>query len=86
MSIAPKDFPDHLARKYFLTTDYDQFVITQTLDFAGYKIRSVMDTREDHIRRALVAMGWTPPGADIAATPPDSTGDTSSSAGGGTET
>jgi hypothetical protein len=35
------------------------------------------------IRDALLAMGWTPPGPDIAATSPDSTGDTFPPAGGG---
>lgn len=31
------------------------------LDFSGLILRSVMDTKEQQIRDALIDLGWTPP-------------------------
>lgn len=86
MSAKPNDFPENFARKYCVTTDFDFHRINQTLDLGGYYVRMAFDTRERQIRDALVEMGWTPPGADIAGDPDDATGDTSPSPGGGYRT
>lgn len=86
MTGSPSDFPENFARKYCVTTDFDLHRINQTLDLGGYYVRMAFDTREQQTRDALVEMGWTPPGADIAGDADDATGDTSPSAGGGYKT
>lgn len=74
-----------MTRGYKVTTDFDNGLIRQTVSYDGTAfVQMVLDTRERQVRDALIAMGWTPPGPDIAATPPDSTGDTSPPAGGAT--
>jgi len=35
--------------------------LEQTVDFMGHAMRWVVDTREDGIKDALIALGWTPP-------------------------
>lgn len=75
------------AGEYKVTTDFDNGLIRQTVSYDGRAfVQMVLDVRERQIREALIAMGWTPPGPDIAGASPDATRDTSPSAGGDTET
>jgi hypothetical protein len=41
-------------------------LIEQTIDMASVIQRRVMNVSDQQIHDALVAMGWTPPGPDIA--------------------
>lgn len=43
------------------TKSFPSGIIEQTIDIAGSHTRRVMDTAEQHIRDALIALGWTPP-------------------------
>lgn len=36
-------------------------LIVQTIDLAGEVQRRVLDTAEQQVRNALIALGWTPP-------------------------
>lgn len=51
-----------------LTTDFHaNGVIEQSVtDITGQIFRTVLDTRERHVREALEALGWTPPGSKAA--------------------
>jgi len=45
-----------------VTTDaHANGLIEQTIDIAGYRERRVLITADEHIREALIALGWTPP-------------------------
>lgn len=83
MTGSPSDFPENFARKYCVTTDFDLYRINQSLDLGGYYVRFTMDTREQQVRDALIEMGWTPPGADIADDVVHTQEDTSRAPGGG---
>lgn len=72
--------------RYGLTITHDDRMIRSTLNLGGQIIQQVIDTQDRAIREALFAMGWRPPGADIADDPGDSTGDTSPSVRGTTKT
>ena len=44
-------------------TEIEGSVVSQALTLNGRSIMKWMgDTREEHIRRAVIEMGWTPPG------------------------
>lgn len=43
------------------TSVFPSGIIEQTIDIAGSHTRRVMDTAEEHIREALIKLGWTPP-------------------------
>lgn len=52
--------------KYTVTTDYDEDLIRQAVwqEYDGVRTQifmSIMNTREEQIRAALIRMGWTPP-------------------------
>lgn len=49
-------------------------VIEWSLDITGTVYRTVFKTQDAQIREALVALGWTPPATDIAATLSDTPG------------
>jgi hypothetical protein len=54
-----KSYYDHKVTVETLFTDAG--LIEQTIDIAGSIHRRVLNTQEEQIRQALIALGWTPP-------------------------
>ena len=61
MDDAPRDGTHSLTVKTKYSNDGLIEQETFQTGIMGAIMRQVMDTREQHIRQALIALGWTPP-------------------------